>query len=32
MFAHGRNERLRVTSFYEGLDHIHSLAVDLAGH
>lgn len=31
MFAHGLNERLPVASFYEGLDHIHRLAVDLGG-
>lgn len=29
MFAHGLNERLPVASFYEGLDHIFRLAVDL---
>jgi len=29
MYAHGLNERLPVQSFYEGLDHIYSLAVDL---
>jgi acetylornithine deacetylase/succinyl-diaminopimelate desuccinylase-like protein len=29
MFAHGLNERLPVVSFYEGLDHIHRLAVEL---
>lgn len=31
MFAHGLNERLPVTAFYEGLDHIYQLAVDLGG-
>jgi carboxypeptidase PM20D1 len=31
MFAHGLNERLPVTAFYEGLDHIYRLAVDLGG-
>jgi acetylornithine deacetylase/succinyl-diaminopimelate desuccinylase-like protein len=31
MYAHGLNERLPVKSFYEGLDHIYSLAVDLGG-
>lgn len=29
MFAHGLNERLPVRAFYEGLDHIHDLAVKL---
>jgi acetylornithine deacetylase/succinyl-diaminopimelate desuccinylase-like protein len=29
MFAHGLNERVPVKSFYEGLDHIYRLAVDL---
>ncbi len=29
MFAHGLNERLPVTSFYQGLDHIYRLAVVL---
>ena len=29
MFAHGLNERLPVTSFYRGLDHIHRLAIEL---
>ena len=29
MFAHGLNERLPVRAFYEGLDHIHRLAVEL---
>ncbi|CAN5831916.1 M20/M25/M40 family metallo-hydrolase [soil metagenome] len=31
MFAHGLNERIPVTSFYQGVDHIHDLAVALAG-
>jgi acetylornithine deacetylase/succinyl-diaminopimelate desuccinylase-like protein len=31
MFAHGLNERIPVKSFYEGLDHIYRLAVDLGG-
>lgn len=31
MFAHGLNERLPVTAFYQGLDHIYRLAVDLSG-
>lgn len=31
MFAHGLNERLPVASFYQGLDHIYALAVDLGG-
>jgi acetylornithine deacetylase/succinyl-diaminopimelate desuccinylase-like protein len=31
MFAHGLNERLPVVSFYQGLDHIHELAVELGG-
>lgn len=31
MFAHGLNERLPVASFYQGLDHIYRLAVDLGG-
>jgi len=30
-FAHGLNERLPVEAFYEGLDHIYRLAVDLGG-
>jgi carboxypeptidase PM20D1 len=29
MFAHGLNERLPVVAFYQGLDHIYRLAVDL---
>ena len=31
MFAHGLNERVPVASFYQALDHIHDLAVTLAG-
>ena len=31
MFAHGLNERLPVNAFYQGLDHIYRLAVDLGG-
>jgi hypothetical protein len=31
MYAHGLNERLPVRSFYEGLDHIYQLAVELGG-
>jgi carboxypeptidase PM20D1 len=31
MYAHGLNERLPVRSFYEGLDHIFQLAVELGG-
>jgi acetylornithine deacetylase/succinyl-diaminopimelate desuccinylase-like protein len=31
MFAHGLDERLPVTAFYQGLDHIYRLAVDLGG-
>jgi acetylornithine deacetylase/succinyl-diaminopimelate desuccinylase-like protein len=31
MYAHGLNERLPVVSFYEGLDHIYRLAVELGG-
>jgi acetylornithine deacetylase/succinyl-diaminopimelate desuccinylase-like protein len=31
MYAHGLNERLPVKSFYEGLDHVYQLAVDLGG-
>lgn len=31
MFAHGLNERLPVASFYQGLDHVYRLAVDLGG-
>jgi len=29
MFAHGLDERIPVKSFYDGLEHIHDLAVDL---
>jgi acetylornithine deacetylase/succinyl-diaminopimelate desuccinylase-like protein len=29
MFAHGLDERVPVKSFYDGLDHIYDLAVDL---
>lgn len=29
MFAHGLNERVPVKSFYDGLEHIHDLAVEL---
>lgn len=31
MFAHGLNERIPVKSFYESVDHIHTLAVTLGG-
>jgi acetylornithine deacetylase/succinyl-diaminopimelate desuccinylase-like protein len=31
MYAHGLNERLPVTSFYEGLEHVYRLAVELGG-
>ncbi len=31
MFAHGQNERVPVKSFYEGLDHVYDLAVELGG-
>ena len=31
MYAHGLDERLPVKSFYEGLDHIYRLAVELGG-
>jgi acetylornithine deacetylase/succinyl-diaminopimelate desuccinylase-like protein len=31
MFAHGLNERLPVAAFYEGLEHIYRLAVELGG-
>ncbi len=31
MFAHGLNERLPVTAFYEGLEHMYQLAVELGG-
>ena len=29
MFAHGLDERIPVKSFYDGLEHVHDLAVDL---
>lgn len=31
MFAHGLDERVPVKSFYDGLEHIHDLAVELGG-
>jgi carboxypeptidase PM20D1 len=31
MYAHGLNERLPVSAFYEGIDHIYRLAVELGG-
>ncbi|HEX6374239.1 MAG TPA: M20/M25/M40 family metallo-hydrolase [Allosphingosinicella sp.] len=31
IFFHGLNERLSVKSFYEAIDHIHDLAMDLGG-
>lgn len=31
VFAHGLNERIPVTSFYQAVDHIHDLAVALGG-
>ncbi|MDQ3139718.1 MAG: M20/M25/M40 family metallo-hydrolase [Pseudomonadota bacterium] len=31
IFFHGLNERIPVASFYEAVDHIHDLAVDLGG-
>ena len=31
MFAHGLDERIPVKSFYDGLDHIHDLAIELGG-
>ena len=31
MFFHGKNERIPVKAFYEALEHIHDLAVDLGG-
>ena len=31
MFFHGLNERIPVASFYQAIDHIHDLAVDLGG-
>lgn len=30
MFAHGLNERVPVKAFYEAIDHVHMLAVDLS--
>jgi hypothetical protein len=29
MFAHGLDERIPVKSFYDGLEHVFDLAVDL---
>ena len=31
MFFHGLNERIPVAAFYEAIDHIHDLAVELGG-
>lgn len=31
MFAHGLNERLPVKAFYEGLEHIYQIAIELGG-
>ena len=31
MFAHGLNERIPVKSFYDGLEHVYDLALDLGG-
>jgi acetylornithine deacetylase/succinyl-diaminopimelate desuccinylase-like protein len=31
MFFHGLNERIPVAAFYEAIEHIHDLAVDLGG-
>ena len=31
MFFHGLNERIPVAAFYQAIDHIHDLAVDLGG-
>lgn len=31
MFAHGKNERVPVKSFYEGVQHLHDLAIELGG-
>jgi carboxypeptidase PM20D1 len=31
MFAHGLNERVPVKSFYDGVDHLHDLAIALGG-
>ena len=30
-FAHGLNERVLVSSFYDGLDHFYVILKDLAG-
>lgn len=32
MFAHGKNERVPVKSFYEGVRHVHDLATELGGN
>ena len=32
MFAHGLDERIPVKSFYDGIEHIHDLAVALGGN
>lgn len=32
MFAHGLDERIPVKSFYDGIEHIHDLAVTLGGN
>ena len=31
MFAHGLDERIPAKSFYDGLEHIHDLALTLGG-
>jgi hypothetical protein len=31
MFAHGLNERVPVTAFYQGVDHIYALAREFGG-
>jgi acetylornithine deacetylase/succinyl-diaminopimelate desuccinylase-like protein len=31
MFFHGLNERIPVAAFYEAIEHIHDLAVELGG-
>ncbi len=31
MFAHGKNERVPVKSFYEGVRHLHDLATEIGG-
>jgi hypothetical protein len=31
VFFHGLNERLPVKAFYEAIDHVHDLALDLSG-